>query len=177
MKIPALHICLLLSLFLASCASRSASAQDSKPGFTITSKNADDTITVLDENSLTVIDIRSPTGIGSARLELVSGSMPDALLIRLHITGLEEFQLVSAQDTVSASLSSGEVFNITNERVLFLNTEVPIGSLHPLWMDIEIASSSRNIPLEDGYFEITVPRQFMRKAGISFEIKWIDFYR
>lgn len=111
MKSLVLHTCLLMSLFLASCASRSASAQDSKPEFRVTPKNADDSIAVLEENSLTVIDIHSNTGIGSALLELVSGTMPDTLLLRLHLTGLEEFRLVSAQDTVSASVSSAEVFS------------------------------------------------------------------
>lgn len=177
MKSLVIHTCLLMSLFLASCASRSASAQDSKPEFRVTPKNADDSIAILEENSLTVIDIHSNTGIGSALLELVSGSMPETLHIRLHLTGLEEFQLISAQDAVSASVSSGEVFNITNERVLFLDTQVPIGSFHPLWLDIQIVSESKDIPLEDGYFEITVPREFIRNAQTSLEIKWIDFYR
>lgn len=177
MKYPVIHTCLLMSLFIASCASQSADAQDAKPEFRIAAKNKADRITVLDENTRTVIDIRSDFGIGSASLELVSGSMPDTLLIRLHLKGLEQFQLVSAQDTVSASVSSGEVFNVTNERLLFFNAEVPIGSLHPLWMDIRIVSASKHIPLDDGYFEVTVPREFIRKAGISFETKWIDFHR
>ena len=177
MKQIAAHAILLISLTLVSCASQSANAQDSKPEFRVTPKNADDTIAVLDENSQTVMDIHSDTGIGSASFELVSGSMPDAILLRLHLKGLEEFQLISKQDNVSASVSSGGVFNGTNERVLFFNSEVPIGSIHPLWMDIRIVSASKETPLADGYFEITVPREFLRKAGNSFAISWIDFYR
>jgi hypothetical protein len=177
MKFPVIHTCLLMSLFLASCASRSADAQDSKPEFRVTPKNADDTIAVLDENFLTVMDIHSDKGIGSATFELIEGSMPDVIVIRLHLKGLEGFQLASTQDTVSASVSSGEVFNVTNERVLFLNAEIPIGSIHPLWLDIQIVSESKHVPLEDGYFEITIPPEFIRKAGNSFEIQWIDFYR
>jgi hypothetical protein len=177
MKFIVLYTCLLMSLFLVSCASRNASAQDSKPEFQLTTKNPGDTLTILDENSRAVIDIQSETGIGSASLELVSGTMPDTLLLRLHLAGLEEFQLRSKQDAVSASLSGGGLFELTNESVLFSQTEIPIGAIHPLWMDIRIVSESKSIPLKAGYFEVTIPPEFIRRAGGSFEIHWIDFYR
>ena len=177
MKLPVLHTCLLMSLLLASCASRPAGAQDSIPEFRVSVKNESDRVEVLEEDSHTVIDVYSDFGIGSASFELLSGSMPDTLLLRLHLTGLEEFRLISATDTVSASISSSEVFNITNQRVLIQNAEVPIGSIHPLWMNIRIVSESKDIPLAAGYFEIAVPADFLRQAGDTFEIQWIDFYR
>jgi hypothetical protein len=177
MKHPVLHTCLLMSLLLASCAGGSAGAQDAKPEFRLVLKNPGDTVTVLDENSRTVIDIQSDSGIGSASLELVSGSMPDTLLLRLHLRGLEEFRLISEKDRVSASVSSGEVFNSINERILVSGLEVPIGSLHPMWIEVRIVSETGDVPLETGYFEIVVPGEFTRQAGNSFEIQWIDFYR
>jgi hypothetical protein len=46
-------------------------------------------------------------------------------------------------------------------------------------MEIEIVSeqTEKQIPLEAGFFEVTVPQQFLRSAGNTFEIEWIDFYR
>jgi len=177
MKYLVIHTSLLMCLFLNSCASQPVNAQDSKPEFKVTAKNADDAIAILDEDSQTVIDIHSDFGIGSASFELVSGSMPDTLLLRLHLKGLEDFQLISSQATVAASLSSGQVFNLISQRVVETNAEYSILSIHPLWLNIEIVSENRKIPLEEGYFEITLPREFIRNAGNSFEVKWIDFYR
>jgi len=177
MKYLVVHTSLLMCLFLVSCASQRVRAQDSKPEFKVSVKNSDDKIAILDEDSQTVIDIHSDFGIGSASFELVSGSMPDALLLRLHLKGLEDFQLISSQTTIAASISSGQVFNINSQRVIESNAGYPILSIHPLWLNIEIVSENREIPLEEGYFEITLPREFIRKAGSSFEVQWIDFYR
>jgi hypothetical protein len=167
----------LLGLFLVSCASQSVNAQDSKPEFLVTLKNSGDEIIILDENSKTIINILSDFGIGSATLTLVSGTMPDTILLRLHLKGLEDFQLISGNKTLAASIASGEVFNITNQRVVSASGEFPLLSIDPLWMNIEIVSEHKHIPLETGYFEITIPRDFIRHAGASFEVKWIDFYR
>ena len=46
-------------------------------------------------------------------------------------------------------------------------------------MEIEIVSDREEevIPLEDGYFEIGLPKEILQKAGSSFRVEWIDFYR
>ena len=167
----------VLGLFLVSCSSQPVNAQDAKPEFRITVKNADDTVSILDENSQTIVDIQSDYGIGSASFELVSGTMPDSILLRLHLKGLEDFQLISATNTIAASIASGEVFNSINQKVISSNTDRPILSNDPLWMNIEIVSENKHIPLEEGYFEIEIPREFIRNAGASFEVTWVDFYR
>lgn len=165
-----------MCLFLASCASRSVRAQDSKPEFRVTVKNAEDQVAVLEENSQTVIDIQSETGIGTAAFELVAGSMPDTLLLRLHLRGLEEFRIISSQTALGASVASGEA-GLPVERIVLPALELPILPAHPLWMDIQTISESSHIPLDEGFFEIKIPREFLRNAGTSFEVRWIDFYR
>lgn len=167
----------VLGLFLASCASQPVNAQDAKPEFRVTVNNADDTVSILDENSQTIIDIKSDSGIGSASFEIISGTMPDSILLRLHLKGLEDFQLISNQTTLGASVPSGEAGSPVGERIVSSALEVPILPAHPLWMDIEIVSKDKYIPLEEGYFEITPPREFLRNAGTSFEVTWVDFYR
>lgn len=163
-----------------SCASRPANAQSGdEPVFLVTAKNQDDQINIQYVNGITVIDLQSPTGIGSAKFELESGGMPEKILLRLHLKGLEGFRLISNQATIAASASSGGVFEVSDQRVISSGSEYSIMPIDPLWMKIEIVSdqATKKIPLEEGYFEITVPKEFIRNAGDSFEIQWIDFYR
>ena len=147
--------------------------------FAVSTKNPDDQINIQQENGITTADIHSPTGIGSAKFELISGSMPEKVILRLHLTGLEEFRLVSDQATVASSGSSGEMFNIIDQRVIASGNEYSITPIDPLWTRVDIVSGQTNkkIPLEEGYFEVTVPKEFIRSAGNSFEIEWIDFFR
>lgn len=177
MKYPVVYTNLLMCLLFASCASLPDNALDARPEFRVSTKKQGDKVSVLAEDSQTVIEIYSETGIGSAGFELISGAMPKYIVLRLHLRGLEEFRLISSQVVVAASISSSGVLNTNHQRIISSNLEFPILSVHPLWLNIEIISNSTKIPLEDGYFEITLPAEFLREAGTSFEIQWIDFYR
>lgn len=147
--------------------------------FNIVTKNQNDQINIQQENGVTTADIYSPTGIGSAAFKLESGPMPEKVVLRLHLTGLEQFQLVSDQTTLAAHGSSNEVFNITGQSVITAGNEYAITSIDPLWTKVEIVSgqADKKIPLDEGYFEVTIPKEFIRRAGNSFEIQWIDFFR
>ncbi|HET9910126.1 MAG TPA: hypothetical protein VFQ23_26010 [Anaerolineales bacterium] len=147
--------------------------------FNVTTRNQDDQIDIQHKNSITTVDIHSPTGIGSATLQLESGAMPEKIVLRLHLTGLEQFKLVSEQTTLTASGSSSEGFNLTGQSVLAAGNEYVITPIDPLWTKVEIVSGqgSKEIPLGEGYFEITIPNEFIRRAGNSFEIQWINFFR
>ena len=162
-----------------SCVSQPANAQSGdEPVFSISAKNQDDQINFQYVDGTAIVDIQSPTGIGSAKLELESGGMPENILLRLHLQGLEEIKLVSDQTAIVAAGSSSGSFGINDQRVNSSGSEYSITPIDPLWMKIEIISDqAKKIPLESGYFEITVPREFLQNAGNSFEIQWIDFYR
>ena len=151
-----------------SCGGVAAGAQPEEPGFIVITKNTDDQVDIQYENGVSLIDIQSPTGIGSAAFELESGDMPGNMLLRLHLMGLEGFRLTSAQDQISASVSGGDAGEIKSQTILSSGTESALLPGDPLWMDIQ---------LEEGYFEVTVPQEFIRNAGKTFEIEWIDFYR
>ena len=170
---------ILLSLCLTSCASRPANAQSGEPVFAVTTENPDDQIDIKNEKGISTVDIHSPTGIGSARFVLESGTMPERVVMRLHLKGLEELRLVSDQTTIAASASSSNLFRITDQRIISSGNEYSITPIDPLWMKIEIVSSQaiETIPLKDGYFEITISNEFIQNSGDSFEIQWIDFYR
>ena len=170
---------ILLNFLLMSCASQPANAQSGdEPVFSITAKNQNDQVNFQYMDGAALIDIQSPTGIGSAKLELESGDMPEDMLLRLHLQGLEEIRLISDQVVIVASGSSSEPFVINDQRVISSGSEYSITPIDPLWIKIEIISDqAKKIPLEAVYFENNIPRAFLRNAGSSFEIQWIDFYR
>jgi hypothetical protein len=95
------------------------------------------------------------------------------------LKGLEQFQLTSSQESIRASVPSGGVFNVDDQTIVSAGTESPLLPGNPLWMEIDIVSSQgeKKVPLEEGYFEITVPQEFIQNAGKTFEIEWVDFYR
>jgi len=170
---------ILISLFLMSCASQPVNAQSGdEPVFSISLKNQDDQANIQHKSDTTTVDIHSPKGIGSVQLKLESGPMPERIKLRLYLKGLEELRLVSDRSTIVASASSSEMFNI-NQKLIASGNEHFLTPIDPLWMDIEIISgqAEQKIPLEEGFFEITVPKEFIQSAGDSFEIQWIDFYR
>jgi hypothetical protein len=180
MKYFVVHIILFSIIFLISCASQPANAQaGGEPVFSVTTKNQDDRLDSKHENGVTTVDIHSPTGIGSARFKLESGAMPEQLILRLHLAGLEEFRLISDQTTLAAHSSSNEAFNVTGQSVIAAGNEYSITPIDPLWIKMEVVSgqADQKLPLDNGYFEITVPQEFIRVAGNSFEIQWIDFFR
>ena len=159
---------LLFSFLLVSCGGVSAGAQPEEPAFIVITKNPDDRVGIQYENGTSLIDIQSPTGIGSAAFELESGNMPGNMILRLHLKGLEQFRLSSAQDRIAASSSGGDPGKVESQTLLSSGTESPLLPGNPLWMDIQ---------LEEDYFEVIVPQEFIRNAGKTFEIEWIDFYR
>jgi hypothetical protein len=87
---------ILLSFLLMSCGGVSAGAQPEEPGFIVITKHPDDQVEIKYENGTSLIDIQSPAGISSATFELESGSMPEKMILRLQLKGLEQLRLTSA---------------------------------------------------------------------------------
>ena len=174
-KYPPLTV-ILCSFLLVSCAGQSANAQAGDPTFLISTKNKEDRVDVQFKDGVAVFDVYSPGGIGAATIQLETGSMPEQIIVRLHLMGLEEFRITSAGDGIKASVSSSDP---SKRNIHEIGSEMPILPVDPLWMQVDVvtAQSEKKIPLEDGYFEITVPRGFIRQAGDSFGVEWIDFYR
>jgi hypothetical protein len=178
MKQAIVYAILVTNLLLVACASQPANAQSKRaPIFSVAVKNPEDQVAIQFKDNTTLIEIQSPLGIGSATFTLESGDMPERIVIRIHVKGLEEFQLISEQITLSASVSSSEGITAQSQRKISENSQQALHSSNPLWLNIESVPSSQKIPLQDGFFEIFLPKEFIRQAGNTFEIKWIDFYR
>ena len=170
---------ILLNILFVSCANQSGNDPTREPVYLVTVKSPSDEVIIQNGDNNTAIDIHSVTGIGSAKFELESGDLPETLVARLHLGGLEEVRVSSDKTIIVASFSSGEVFDGSNQKITLSGKEYPITPAHPLWLNIRVVSNDMtpNIPLEEGYFEIVLPKEFIEESGNSFEIQWIDFYR
>lgn len=56
-----------------------------------------------------------------------------------------------------------------------------LGEQSPFWMDFRIVGGdgrpAQELPLKDGYFEMTLPKAFFEANPKSITLNWIDFYR
>jgi hypothetical protein len=59
--------------------------------------------------------------------------------------------------------------------------KVGLDEKSPFWMDIRMLGSdgkpARKFPLEEGYFEMALPKAFLDANPKSITLTWIDSYR
>ncbi|MHB9133511.1 MAG: hypothetical protein ACYDBB_20795 [Armatimonadota bacterium] len=135
-------------------------------------------MTVQAKPKVVLIDIYSPSGIGSARGEITSGRMQESLLFRLHLKGLENFRFSYDHHVIEiAASSSGE----RQIRQYHARDDAPNAPPEPLtadspyWMPVSIVPPDPKAG--DGYFEIAAPPDFLHGQSCTFSLQWIDFYR
>src|SRR4051794_40306615 len=68
--------------------------------FRITTRRADDAVTVRAEEGRTVVDVQCPFGISRAVLERRGATWPEAPVLRLHLKGLERFRASNGRITL-----------------------------------------------------------------------------
>ena len=165
---------------LAVAATSGVTAGDGKPPFKVTTKRADDRVDVKAEKGKTTFSVYSPFGISHAAIERVEEKWPDAVVLRLYLKGLESFRASNGKVTLDAAVSS----NNDKQRVRLWkdgDEKSLLDSKSPFWMEIRMVGSdgkpAKSIPLEDGYFEMQVPKAFFEGNPKSITLNWIDFYR
>ena len=159
-----LVVACLTVLSLAACAPTSPASE--RPPYTAVPLKGDPVITFTTTTDLLLIDITSPTGIGSAAIEKANGPWPSSITIRLRVTGLESLKFRYADTVIEVSVSSQT--NAVREMYEQPGTTGVAGPGDPYWMAV--------IPGED-YFDLNVPTDFLQSGENKFTIEWIDFYR
>lgn len=167
---------IICSILLVSCAGQSVNAQTGEPTFLISTKNKEDRVDVQFRDGTAIFDVYSPGGIGAATIHLETTAVPERMILRLHLMGLEELRITSSENAIRASVSSSAPPQVNVHEI---GSEMPILPVDPLWVQVDIVTtrSERKIPLEDGYFEVSLPGGLIRQAGDSLGVEWIDFYR
>lgn len=168
----------LAALLMTACALPTAQPA---AGVTVTgAKDAE--ITAERRGDVLIFDVRSETGIGAAQISLPAGSAPRDMILRLHLRGLENLTFAYGAGTVQVSVPSDgepivrEVFTPADE-----SKARPIERGSRFWMDVGILSNdpaaTPTLPLEDGHFDVSAPRDFLEGGNTDFTLSWIDFYR
>jgi hypothetical protein len=156
-------------------------APDKPPaGFKITTRRADDAVAVRSEQGRTVVTVKSPFGISQAVLERLGETWSKTVVLRLHLKGLSSFRASNGTVTLGAAVSPQE--GRTKVRIWKDGKEnSPLDETSPFWMDIHIVGGdgrpTQELPLKDGYFEVTLPKVFFEGSPKSITLNWIDFYR
>ncbi len=100
-----LRLCLLLcGIFVL--VSMQGSADDKIPKFNVKTRKMDDTVQVQRADGKVVFAVKSPSGIGSAVIERADASWPEAVALKLHLSGLESLVITSGKVKLSAAVSS-----------------------------------------------------------------------
>jgi len=121
-----------------------------------------------------IFDVWSETGIGGASASLAAGEMPQSILFRLHLRGLEQMTIAYNDTVVSLSVPSGGDRPVL-QGVTVDGDEMPVTPQSPHWMDVTRVESEAGAA--GGYFQVTAPQAFFAAAATEFRITWIDFYR
>ena len=133
--------------------------------FKISTKRADDTVAVQTEGDKTVFSVKSPFSISQADIKRVDDEWPEAVVLRLHLKGLESFRASNGKVTLDAAVSGYK-----GEPKVRLwkdgKEDAPLDEKSPFWMAIRILSSdgkpAKQLPLKDGYFEMTTAQGVFR---------------
>jgi hypothetical protein len=164
-------------------ASACSSARSAQVTLIAHAEQADAQITVDATPERAVIEVFSPSGIGSAGFTIPTGPVPQEVIFHLHLKGLEQFTFTYQQYTVIASVSSGPGAEVRESVRLDATdpaSEQPISAGSPYWMEVQIVpaeGAAASIPLESGYIAVKAPRGWAAAAPRKFDITWIDFYR
>jgi hypothetical protein len=153
---------------------------DDGPSFKVTTKRDDDRVKVNVEKDQAIFSVHSPFGISHAVIEREVEKWPDSVILQLHLKGLENFKITSDKAKLegSASLQGGKpVARLWKDG----KENAPLDAKSPFWMEIRILGHddkpAKEIPLKDGYFEMSLPQAVFDGNPKSITVNWIDFYR
>lgn len=149
--------------------------------FRITTKRDTDRVEVTVEKTATVFSIRSPVGIGEAVIARTDEKWPREVTLRLHLKGLESFRVANGKVTLGTSVSSQADDKFRVRLWKDGKEDAPLDADSPFWMEVRAVGRegkpANGIPLNDGYFEMQIPKAMLEGNPQSIRVNWIDFYR
>jgi len=169
-----------LLLLILTLVAVEAYADDDEAKFKITTKRKDDVVEVRAKKDKSLFIIKSPFGISQAVIERREDTWPKAVVLRLHLKGLSNFRASTGKVRVDAAVGIQEA-KVKVRLWKDGNEDAPLDEKNPLWTNIRIigvdGKPAKELPLKDGYFEVSLPRAFFKANPKSITLNWIDFYR
>jgi len=150
------------------------------PTFDIKTRKVEDRVTATVEKDTAIFDATSRSGIGGATVTLAKGKWPTTVVLRLHLSGMEQLTIFNGTIKLTGSVLS----HSGNPRLLDVvedGKEKKVEKDSPYWTEIRGLDSTGKpvpgLPGSGGYFEITVPKALLDGQTKTLELGWIDFYR
>ena len=155
----------LAALSLAACAPSTASNENAV--YNAVPLKGDPHVTFNPTAGTLLIDITSPTGIGSTRIEKTAGQWPSKIVMRLHVKGLESFKFRYADVIVAVNVSTHGDQTVSETYQQGGQTGT-LSAGNPYWIAVTRGPE---------YFDLEAPARFYKSGETKFTIEWIDFYR
>jgi hypothetical protein len=169
-------------LFAVVLAGSSRAAETpARPTLEVALRESEDRATVQWEKSRAVVDVRSKSGIGGATIRRAKGTWP-AVMLRLHLKGLEKLDVSNGKLEVSASVlshSGNRILQSVRRGAEKKRREVRKGDAEHLAIAIvdRKPPARGKIPVGDGHIDIALPKALLADGVDTLEVNWIDFYR
>lgn len=131
---------------------------------------------IFKHGDTTVIDLAGPPGMGKATIKRRTVKWPPAIVVRLHLSGLESFKVGQSDLQVEWRVSSGG----DNRSWVALRrgkNEVELDPTSPYFTKVRIVGGNGQVPLKGGYFEVPIPAKLTENNPEKITLRWIDFYR
>jgi hypothetical protein len=150
------------------------------PPFKVTLRRPDDSSSITYTGDRAILAVRSPFGISQATIKRQTDHWPKAVVVRLHLRGLEYLQIKNGKRSLHAVVG---IRDKQPEVRLWKDQdeEHPLTRTDPFWMTIHIrkndGSPAHQLPLQDGYFEVELPGVLLADNPRAITLHWIDFYR
>lgn len=167
-----------LLLFLSACTA--VTRENDQPFLiVVTTEGTNNQVKTAQVEETAVFNVHSETGIGGAQIQLQSGEWRPTMLLRFHLSGLEEMKLTYGDAIIALNVSSLGGNEVRQSVTRDGNTET-LTADSPYWLDVAVKAedgSAGTIPLEKGTIDVTMPPHFYETHQPAFTINWIDFYR
>jgi len=153
-----------------------------EPDFGVAPKRSDDRVEVRAEEGRVVFTVASPCGIGEATIRCRTPQWPTAVVLRLHLRGLESLTITAGPLTWGASVSSSAPQAVR----LYVSEagkqqEKAVDRHSRYWTELRILNAdgkpAAGLPGPGGWFELQLPAALLAGQPQALAIRWIDFYR
>jgi hypothetical protein len=169
----------MVGLWLTGCGGVVKPTSAGEPQLTVTTDGEGNRAMYSLADETTYLDIFSESGIGSAAVELRSGDSPDNLVLRLHLKGLEELKVIGDPLELKLWAANGEDPAFSQSIRQVDGEEQPLTPGSPYWMEARVVTEQEPpaIPLDEGYFEVRLPKELLNSSRKVITIYWVDFFR
>lgn len=128
-----------------------------------------------------MVEINSPSGLGSATITRKGDRWPETLRLRLALKGLESLCLSAGGIRLSVVGTAGGQVVSRVASAMGGESERSIPRSSPLWTHVRALDGdgrpATEVPLREGAFEVDVPAGLLAENPRAITVEWVDFHR